>query len=190
MGAVVLLAGGGLIVYISSSQRPGPSHHAAAAQSAKVLQAQTIGLVDVGPYDDGDSAVNDWDDHPMMLRLTSSGLEFVGISRHEISDGGPPLWTADQMADGTEIFIYSPSGQCLAASANGQLGLEHCNLGRGQRWRAGHPGTAGGLPFDQYANLGTGRCLSAGPKPGAPPQLASCGATHTKPQEIGFWWSA
>jgi hypothetical protein len=208
VGVVALIAGAGLILYLGSAAHPAahqaaprqhaPTHHS--ALSVKVLAIQTVGLVDVGPYDDGDSATNDFDDHPLMLRGTSAGIEFVGIARAELA-AGVPLWTQDQMADGSEIFIYIPTGQCLAAAPDRrQLALEHCNLGPAQRWRTRHQGSAGGLPFDQYANLASGRCVSA-PKAaakhsakaspiaaGVAPFLAACGPVHDKSQEIGLWW--
>jgi len=198
VGVVVLIAGGGLILYLSGSKhptthsQPAPAHHV--ALSAKVLSIQTVGLVDVGPYDDGDSATNDFDDHPLMLRTISSALDFVRIPRSELA-AGVPLWTVDQMADSTEIFIYIPTGQCLAAEAGDrQLALRHCDLGLSQRWRTRARGSAGGLSFDQYKNLAAGRCLAApkaAPKAaGTAPLLAACGPAHDKSQEIGLWWGA
>ena len=41
----------------------------------------------------------------------------------------------DQMADGSEIFIYTPTGQCLTARHGGLLRLSHCDLSLSQRWR-------------------------------------------------------
>ncbi len=195
VGVVVLIAGGGLILYLGGSKhpptthsQPAPAHHV--ALSAKVLAIQTVGLVDVGPYDDGDSATNDLDDHPLMLRTISSALDFVGIPRSELA-AGVPLWTVDQMADSTEIFIYIPTGQCLAAVAGRrQLSLQHCDLGLSQRWRTRARGSAGGLSFDQYKNLAAGRCLAAAKAAGTAPLLAACGAAHDKSQEIGLWWGA
>jgi hypothetical protein len=196
IGVVVLLAGGGLILYATSGgpqvapRHPGHLSHQAAL-SAKVHTEQTVGLIDVGPYDDGDSATNDWDDHPLNLLRTSSGLEFTSISRSEIVNGGIPLWTADQMADGTYIFIYSPNGRCLASASGGRtLGLEHCDLGRAQRWRVEQAGSAGGLPFDQFANVAARRCLSASKAAGGAPSLQACGPAHDKAQEFGLWWGA
>src|ERR1022692_3498347 len=198
VGVVALIAGAGLILYLGSAAHPAahqaaPRHHAPthhSALSVKVLAIQTVGLVDVGPYDDGDSATNDFDDHPLMLRTISSALDFVGIPRSELA-AGVPLWTVDQMADSTEIFIYIPTGQCLAAVAGGrQLSLQHCDLGLSQRWRTRARGAAGGLSFDQYKNLAAGRCLAAAKAAGTAPLLAACGAAHDKSQEIGLWWGA
>jgi hypothetical protein len=187
MGAIVLLAGGGLAVYLGSQHRA-RSDHDVAALSAKVLKVQTIGLIDYGPDDDGDQSAHDADDHPLMLRLTSAGLAFVPIPKSELL-AGVPLWTADQMADGRDIFIYIPTGRCLTAVRNDtRLELTHCNLGLSQRWRPVHPATVARQPFAQFATA-AGKCLSAGRHAG-PARLAPCGPARTKPQEIAFWWSA
>src|ERR1022692_225971 len=196
IGVIVLLASGGLILYAASgghqavAGRPVHQRHQVAL-SAKVRTVQTVGLIDVGPYDDRDPATDDWDDHPLNLLRAGSGLEFTSISRSEIVNGGVPLWTADQMADRTYIFIYSPTGQCLSSAPGGQaLSLEHCDLGRTQRWRVEHAGSAEGLPFDQFANVAAGRCLSAHAAAGTAPSLQPCGPAHDKSEEIGLWWSA
>lgn len=187
MGVVVLLAGGGLLIYLGSQHSAGHDHDAAAL-SAKVLKVQTIGLIDVGPQDDGDQSNHDADDHPLMLRLTGTGLAFVPIPRSELV-AGVPLWTADQMADGSEIFIYIPTGRCLTAAPSGRRPeLAHCDLGLSQRWRQVHPQTMAGQTFAEFAGV-TGDCLAAGSQAG-PARLAPCGPARTKPQEIAFWWSA
>jgi len=92
------------------------------------------------------------------------------------------------MADGTDIFIYIPTGQCLTAARNGSLELAHCDLGLSQRWRPRHLTTVAGQPIAQFATAG-GNCLTAGSHAG-PARLAPCGPAHTKPQEIAFWWIA
>lgn len=185
MGVVVLLAGGGLAGYLGS-QHPARHHHSAAGLSAKVLRVQIIGLIDYGPDDDGDRSAHDPDDHPLMLRMTGAGLAFVSIPRSELI-AGVPLWTADQMADGSEIFIYIPDGRCLTVARH-NLALAHCDLGPSQRWHAEHRRTVAGQQIAQFASA-TGDCLSAGPHPG-PAILARCGPLRTKRQEIAFWWSA
>ncbi|HXP21738.1 MAG TPA: hypothetical protein VN840_19010 [Streptosporangiaceae bacterium] len=186
MGVVVLLAGGGLAVYLGSQHAARPDHDVAAL-SLKVLKVQTIGLIDYGPDDDGDQSNHDADDHPLMLRLTGAGLAFVPIPKSELI-AGVPLWTADQMADGSEIFIYIPTGRCLTAARGTSLGLAHCDLGLSQRWRPVHLSTVAGQPIAQFATA-AGNCLAAGAHAG-PARLAPCGPARTKPQEIAFWWSA
>jgi hypothetical protein len=188
MGAIVLLAGGGVGIYLGTQHPSRASHPIAAPLSVKVLRVQTIGLINFGPYDDGDQTAGDLDDHPLMLRVLGRGLEFVPIPRSELT-AGVPLWTADQMADGTEIFIYIPTGQCLTEAHQGtRLELTHCNLGARQRWRAIHPSIVLGQPISQFAGA-AGTCLTAGQGPG-PARLATCGDARTKSQEIAFWWSA
>jgi len=187
MGVIVLLAGGGLAIYLGTQHRPPPAH-AAAPPSAKVLRVQTIGLINFGPDDDGDQPGNDPDDHPLMLKLTHRGLTFVRIPRSELA-AGVPLWTADQMTDGTDIFIYIPDGRCLTAAHQGRkLQLAHCNLGPSQRWRPMHVATVTGQPIAQFASA-AGSCLTGGPRPG-PARLTACRRARTKSQEIAFWWSA
>jgi hypothetical protein len=188
MGAIVLLAGGGLAIYLGTQHKPSLTHPIAAPLSAKVLRVQTIGLIDFGPDDDGDPPTNDADDHPLMLRLTRHGLQFVAIPKAEFA-AGVPLWTADQMADGTEIFIYIPSGRCLTETRQGTgLELERCDLAAHQRWRAVRAATVLGQPIAQFASA-AGTCLTGGPRPG-PARLTACGRARTKSQEIAFWWSA
>src|SRR5712692_2087463 len=124
MGIVILLAGGGLALYLGSQQQQQPSRpvHHNLTLPAKVLKVQTIGLIDYGPDDDGDQSNHDPDDHPLMLKQVGGKLEFVQIPASELA-AGVPLWTADQMADGGEIFIYIPNGRCLTAAGGGS-GLE------------------------------------------------------------------
>jgi hypothetical protein len=187
MGVIVLLAGGGLVAYLGS-QHAARHDHDVAALSAKVLKVQTIGLVDYGPDDDGDQSSHDPDDHPLMLRLTGAGLAFVPIPKSELI-AGVPLWTADQMADGSEIFIYIPTGRCLtAARRDTSLELAHCDLGASQRWHPAHLATVAGQPLAQFATA-NGKCLAARSHAG-PARLAQCGPARTKQQEIAFWWSA
>ncbi|HUJ06345.1 MAG TPA: hypothetical protein VLX31_09600 [Streptosporangiaceae bacterium] len=199
LGIVVVLAAGGLTAYLASQHpAPSPRRHRPAALSSKIVRAQTVGIIDFGPDDDGDPFANDPDDHPLMLEPTRTGLEFATISRAEMTNG-TPLWTANLMGDGSEIFIYTPNGLCLAAGRQaGQVVLARCNLGLGQRWRARHAVTVLGQAIAAYANAETGGCLTA-PAPApekvnksrpGPARLAACGPARDKTQEIAFWWSA
>jgi len=202
VGLVVVLAAAVLAVYLSAVHhaaahaKAAPPTHSHPALSAKVLKAQTVGLIDFGPDDDGDAFGNDPDDHPLKLQPAGAGLDFVPIPASELA-AGVPLWTADEMADGTDIFIYNPTGQCLSAAPGARaLRLVHCDLQPRQRWRPVHPLTELGQPFAAYANAQTGGCMTAAtvpghgtPKPG-PALLQACGPARTKSQEIAFWWSA
>lgn len=197
VGVVVVLTGGGLAAYLGSAHQAAPAHHRHAALSARVLKAQTVGLIGFGPDDDRDQFANDPDDHPLKLQPVSGGLAFVTISSAELA-AGVPMWTANQMADGSDIFIYVPTGKCLnAAHDTGAVTLAHCTLKLSQRWRPLHARTELGQAFAAYANEMTGDCLTApAPNPGrgpanpGPATLTRCGPARDKTQEIAFWWSA
>jgi|GEM_PF-792436 len=199
VGVVVVLTAGGVGFYLSSQHpAPAPARKQHAALSSKVVKAQTVGIVDFGPDDDKDAFNHDPDDHPLMLRPTSAGLDFVVISTFELASG-TPLWTANQMADGSEIFIYTPTGRCLAAARGSRsVTLTRCNLGLSQRWRPLHATVTLGQAIAAYANELTGDCLTAPPPPASdhgpaspgPATMAACGPARDKTQEIAFWWSA
>ena len=102
---------------------------------------------------------------------------------------GVPVWTADQMADGNEIFIYAATGQCLTAGHGGRLRLAHCDLTLSQRWRPLDTATSLGQTFAKYASAQTGRCLTAPAKKAGVATLQVCGPARLKTQEIAFWWN-
>jgi hypothetical protein len=191
-GVVVLLAAGGLAAY-ASSHHGAPPRHRQAMLSTRVLKAQTVGLIGYGPADDGDQFQPGSDDLPLMLQPTGARVYFITIPRQELGNGTPE-WTADQMADGSAIFIYAPTGQCLTAAGHDVL-LEHCNLQLGQRWRAVHAMAEQGQAFAAYAGEKAGLCLTTPPiapegqpaSPG-PAALTACGPARDKRQEIAFWW--
>ncbi len=206
---VVVLAGGALGVYLGTSHAAHPvtrAHHHHRSAPAKVVSVQTVGVIDFGPDDDGDPWQHDPDDHPLMLLEKGQVVQFVPIPPKEISNGTPE-WTANQMTDGSEIFIYVPTGQCLSAAARGaargaasrtgggtagsgaELKLSQCDLGRAQRWHQLNSRVVLGQAIAQYANAQTGECLTAMPHPG-PARLTRCGKARTRAQEIAFWWSA
>jgi hypothetical protein len=192
VAVVVVVVGGVLAAYLgTASSKPPPSihhRHRPSGLSAKVASVQTVGIIDFGPYDDGDPWQNDPDDHPLMLTEKGATVDFVRVPPSQI-DSGTPEWTADQMTDGDEIFIYVPTGQCLTSTRTGGLRLSHCDLGMAQRWRTFHSMVVLTEPVAQYANVATGGCLTAGHRPGQA-RLTTCGPPHTKTQEIAFWWSA
>lgn len=196
IGVIVVLAGGVLAVYLGTAHGQAPAAHARHHQpppplASKVAGVQTVGLVDFGVYDDGDAWQNDPDDHPMMLLKIGSTINFVRIPPPEIASGTPE-WTADQLTDGGDIFIYVPTGQCLAATDGGKLSLSRCDLAADQRWRELKSEVVLSEPIAQFANLGTGRCLTVPPRPGLA-LMTTCANPHFKrfkSQEIAFWWSA
>jgi len=199
VGVVVVLAAGGLTYYLGS-QHPAPSkrHHQRAALSSRVVKAQTVGIIDFGPDDDGDAFANDTDDHPLMLRPARSGRLVFAVIPPSVRANGTPKWTANQMGDGSEIFIYTPTGRCLTAGQSaGTVLLARCNLSRSQRWQPVHAGTVLGQAVAAYANALTHGCLTAPPPKGehgsanpGPAILTPCGPARDKKQEIAFWWSA
>ena len=110
---------------------------------------------------------------------------------------GSPQWTADLMAGNSYIFIYVPTGRCLAAAGpvgQPKLTLAHCDLAAQQRWRRTRAAVQiQGHDFYQYANLADASCLTEtgelpGPVYGA--ALQSCAAVPHADQLIGFWWAS
>jgi hypothetical protein len=197
IGVIVVLAGGALAVYLHGAHGQTPvahAHHQSPPLTSRVVSVETVGLVDFGVYDDSDAWQNDADDHPMMFLKHGGLVSFVRIPPDEVSSGTPE-WTADQLTDGGEIFIYVPTGQCLTAASVGTLSLTHCDLANDQRWRELNSEVVLTEPIAQYANASTGRCLTAPSRPG-PASLSVCASPrkpHTKrfkSQEIAFWWSA
>lgn len=190
VGVIVVLAAGGLTVYLASAPhtavRP---RHRHAVLSSKVLKVQTVGIIDFGPDDDRDPFEHDADDHPLMLHPTREGLSFVTIPDTELA-AGVPVWTADQMVDGSEIFIYTATGQCLTAHRADGLRLSHCDLSLSQRWRPLDAAVSLGQTFAKYASAQTGRCLTAPEKKPGSAMLEKCGPARLKTQEIAFWWNA
>jgi hypothetical protein len=190
VGVIVVLAVGGLIAYLASAHHaPARPRHRHAVLSSKVLKVETVGIIDFGPDNDHDPFAHDADDHPLMLQPTHAGISFVAIPPAELASG-VPVWTADQMADGNEIFIYTTTGQCLTASRDGGLRLSHCDLGLRQRWRPLGESTSLGQTFAKYASAQTGRCLTAPSKNPGPATLETCGPPRLKTQQIAFWWNA
>jgi hypothetical protein len=187
VAAIVVIASGALGVYLSTthaehSARPGSRPRP--PLSGKVVSVQSVGVIDFGPYDVPDPVRND---HPLMLIQNGTSLDFIIVPASELQSG-TPQWTADQMSDGSEIFIYVPTGKCLSPDG-AQLQLTRCNLGLAQRWRARNSQIVRRQAIAQYANAKTGACLTAPVKPG-PAEVAPCGQPRTKTQEIAFWWSA
>lgn len=194
-GVIVVLAGGALAFYLGSAHGQGPAGSGHAARQAplavKVASVATVGLVDFGPYDDGDAWQNDFDDNPMMLLPSGAGVDFARVPAAQIASGTPE-WTADQMTDGGDIFIYVPTNQCLTAIGRSGLTLSHCDLALDQRWRPVNSQVLLTEPIAQYSNVQAGRCLTAGGRPG-PARLSTCarpGSKRFRKQEIAFWWSA
>lgn len=197
VAVVVAMAGGAAaLVYTHAAPHGTPPHLVATTSpagsgsglSARVTGQQTVGLVDFGPYDDEDHTLNDPDDHPLRLAPGASGMQFVMIPRAEIS-AGTPDWTVDQMADGTDVFIYIPDALCLSAAAHGNgLILVKCAVNPSQRWRPVGQATVLGTAVSAFENAQTGGCITAPATPGQA-SLSSCGPARTRLQELAFWWT-
>lgn len=184
MGVILVVAVGGLVVYLVSTQQDEPvshrQHHARDGHglSSKVRKVQSVGIIDVGPVS-----------HPLKLLATARGVSWVAIARSEIR-AGVPVWTENEMADGTDVFIYTATGQCLSAGSDpARVRLAHCDLTLDQRWRPVDSGMVNGQRFAEYANVKTGGCLTAPGEPGLA-MLAGCGKPQLPTQEITFWWNA
>jgi hypothetical protein len=201
VGVVAAVAAGGVVYFGLSGNHSAASRRSRGASthptlSARVVGQQTVGLINFGPYDDKDPFSNDPDDHPLMLEPSSTGLRFVVIPPALLATG-QPQWTADQMADGSDIFIYIPSGKCLAAGRAERVGVTRCASVRSQRWRQVQAGTYFGQAFAAYANAQTGLCLTApvqptkmkAPAQPGPATLSPCGPARTTSQEMAFWWT-
>jgi hypothetical protein len=188
VSVVLLLAAGGVAVYLVEL-------HPAAARPAtslptQVLSRQTVGLIAQRaqqPSSGGDL---------LQLLGPQGTLQFSPVARAQ-EQAGSPQWTANLMAGNTYIFIFLPSGECLAAAGPARqpkLALKHCDLTAGQRWRRVRQAVVSqGHEYYQYANLGDGACLAeagglAGPVYGA--ALETCSPSAPADQLIAFWWSS
>lgn len=139
VAVVVVLAGGilGVLLGTAPASHPVSHKHRHPHLSVKVVSVQAVGVIDFGPDDNGRPWQNNHHDHPMMLlqkgKQNGKSVDFVRIPARELVSGTPE-WTANQMSDGSEIFVYVPTGQCLSAAGKTGLKLTHCDLGLAQRW--------------------------------------------------------
>ena len=184
IGAAVLVACGAAIVYAIASPAGAARH--AGHLSSRVSTVQTVGIIGQASGTPGAASAM------RMLSAQGGSLMFAPIPA-SVQPQGDPQWTVDTMTDGTYIFIYAPTGSCLAAAAGpgpAALALRRCDLGPQQRW---HPvsGTveSGGHQYAQYRNLGTGRCLAtAAGAASAPPVLQACATAAPARQLVSFFW--
>jgi hypothetical protein len=188
ISVVVLLAAGGVAAYLVEL-------HPAVAQRAaplptQVLSRQTVGLIAQGaqPASSGGEL--------LQLLGPQGTLQFSPVAPAE-EQAGSPQWTANLMAGNSYIFIFLPTGDCLAAAGSKsqpKLALQHCDLKAAQRWRRMPTAvTSKGHDYYQYANLADGACLTqtseqSGPDFGA--ALAACSPSGPAGQLIAFWWSS
>jgi hypothetical protein len=186
LGVIVVLAGGGTVAYLVGFHPARPQH--VTVLPSKVESFNTVGLV-AQPAHAAASG--------QLAQLLSPGgvPGFTPVGQAEAANGHPE-WTADLMAGGTYIFIYLPSGQCLAAAGQARILVlteQHCNLGLKQRWRRLGSGLKQGAhDFFQFANAANGECLTQlSPATGQPggAGLARCDLAMPASQMLAFWWT-
>jgi hypothetical protein len=182
IGFAVLIAGSAAAVYVLAGQRHVTNHDS--PLSARVSSEQAVGLASPGPAGRAAAA-------PELLVVAPHTLEFTPVKPADLP-AGYPEWTADQMVDGSFIFIYISSGQCLSAAGPAAT-LRRCDLTEQQRWTREHSSTgSGGLDYWQFRNDADGRCLTVGTPPGAADgagaaaDLQRCAATPSWTQLISF----
>jgi len=187
IGAAVLIAGGAVAAYLVALN---PARHPSPPLPTRVLSFQTVGLI--AQVAQPGSASGE------LLQLLGPGPvpQFSPLGQAQ-EQAGSPQWTADLMAGNSYIFIYLPTGRCLAASGQAsqpKLRLEHCDLAAQQRWRrTGAADQIQGHDFYQYTNLADASCLTETAElPGSAygAALHSCAAVPTPDQLIGFWWAS
>lgn len=188
ISVVILLAAGGVAAYLVEL-------HPIAARVAKslptrVLSFQTVGLIAQNAQ--RASSVGQL----LQLLGAQENLQFSPVAQAQ-EQAGSPQWTADLMAGNSYIFIFLPTGDCLAATGSDgrpKLALQHCDLKSAQRWRRTSAGVMSqGHDFYQYANLADEACLTqtgeqSGQGYGA--ALAACSPSAPADQLIAFWWSS
>ena len=183
----VALAAGGVAIYLvalhpaSARQRP--------PLPTKVISFQTVGLIA--------QAAQPASSGQLLQLLGPHGTPQFSPLGQAQEQAGSPQWTADLMAGDSYIFIYLPTGDCLAATGPADqpmLALDHCDLSAQQRWRRATAAVQiQGHDFYQYANAGDASCLTQtgalpGPVYGAALQVCSTGSETD--QLIGFWWAS
>jgi hypothetical protein len=189
IGVIVVLAGVGAAVYVVKFHPATPQHPP--PLPTRVASYQTVGLV-AEPAQPGSTP-------GLLVQLLSpQGTPMftqVGAAQQLT---GQPQWTADLMAGGTYIFIYLPTGQCLAsagADSRARLVLRHCVLStRQQRWRRlSTPVLQGVHQFYQFASAANGECITqlsaSGTGPGGA-GLASCDPSRPASELLAFWWTS
>ena len=184
----MLIAAGAVAAYLVAmhpARRPPPP------LPARVVSVQEIGLI-ARVAQPGSSA-----GHLVQLLVSATDTPQFSTLRQAQQQTGSPQWTADLMAGDSYIFIYLPTGHCLAAAGPAdrpRLSLEHCDLAAQQRWRRIKAAVQfQGHDFYQYENLGDASCLTetdelAGPFYGA--ALRSCLEGSPASQLMAFFFAS
>jgi hypothetical protein len=184
----VLIAAGAVAAYLVVMH---PARRQPPPLPATVVSGQDVGLI-ARVAQPGSSAGR-------FLQLLDSATgtpQFSMLGQAQQQDGSPQ-WTANLMAGDSYIFIYLPTGHCLASAGPARrpkLTLEHCDLAAQQRWRRTKVTVQfQGHDFYQYENLGDASCLTetdelAGPIYGA--GLQSCMPGSPVSQLIAFFFAS
>jgi hypothetical protein len=184
----VLIAAGAVAAYLVAMH---PARRQPPPLSARVVSTQQVGLI-ARVAQPGPSA-----GQLLQLLDSATGNPQFGPLGQAQQQAGSPQWTADLMGGDSYIFIYLPTGHCLASAGPAdqpRLTLEHCDLAAQQRWRrAKAAGQYQGHDFYQYENLGDASCLTEtnelpGPVYGA--ALQSCMAGSPASQLIAFFFAS
>jgi hypothetical protein len=188
IGVVVAIASAGVAIYLvalkpaSARQQP--------PLPTKVISFQTVGLVAQVAQPASSSA-------KLLQLLAPHGTPRFSPLGQAQEQAGSPQWTADLMAGNSYIFIYLPTGECLAATGTAdqpKLTLDHCDLSALQRWRRTTAAVQiQGHDFYQYANVGDASCLTQAsvlPGPAYGATLQVCSRASATDQLIGFWWAS
>ena len=186
LSAIVVLVGAGTAVYLLEFHpAPAQAQHPAALPTT-VASTQTVGLVAM-------SAQRGETGHLVQLLGSGASLVFSPVGASEAVDGHPE-WIADQMSDGSYIFIFLPTSDCLAAAGpSGRLVLEsqRCNLSLQQRWREeGRPTVKTGHDFYEFASAANGKCIMQDSAVPTGPSLGGCDPAQPASELLAFWWSA
>lgn len=181
LAAIVIVALAGTVAYLLAFH-PGTDRQPSPPPS-RVASTQTVGLLaQVGSGQDSS-----------MIQLLSTRRQpgFVPVDLAQQQDGQAE-WIADAMTDGSYIFIYLPTSECLG-STGARLTVQRCNLSSRQRWRRLGNGVAeDGHDFYQYANVADRKCISRAASSGSgnyAAGLAACGSAPAS-QLLAFWWVA
>jgi hypothetical protein len=188
LGAIVVVAGAGTAAYLVAFHPATPARPVSLPE--KVLGVQTVGLIGEAPPSTSASGL-------VQLLSPQVAPTFSPVPQSE-SVNGTPEWTANQMAGGTFIFIYLPTGQCLASTGSANrpaLALQHCDVSSpDQRWqRVGSAVLTSGHDFFEFENVGSGKCISqltAVTSHGGGAGLAPCNPSKPADELLAFWWSA
>jgi hypothetical protein len=185
LGAIVVLAGAGTAAYLVAFHPAKPVHPISLPQ--KVLGVQTVGLIGEVPPSASASGL-------VQLLSPQAAPAFSPVPQSE-AVSGTPEWTADQMAGGTYIFIYLPTGQCLASegpAGRPGLALRHCDLtSADQRWeRLGTAILSSGHDFYEFENFGSRSCISQVTATAGHAGLGPCNPARPTSELLAFWWSA